>query len=244
MRMKQINYLIIFILALIPTFSIAQIFSNQSPKNTDLSIAIGPGYLYGDAAAQNVGSTDHSLTDFAPVNIGLSIDADYTKYLEPGVAYDIALLYSHFKGDESQSHLGYRGYAFESHMGELSARVLFEPISFLAHERMLFDPYATLGVGVVGAYVPTWSFTANSDRPNPTDKLHHKTLGASGIGGLGLKFPITPSLDGRLEITFHTTTTDYLDGFHPLASKHNDFFIISLIKISYHLFQETTQRFD
>jgi len=140
--------------------------------------------------------------------------------------------------------LGYRGYAFESYLGEFSGRVLFEPISFLAHERMLFDPYVTLGVGVVGAYVPNWSFTANSGRPNSTDKLRHRTLGASGIGGLGLKFPITPSLDGRLEIAFHPTTTDYLDGFHPLASKNNDFFITSLIKISYHLFQEKTQRFD
>jgi hypothetical protein len=153
-------------------------------------------------------------------------------------------LYSHLKGNEAQSHLGYRGYAFESYLGEFSGRVLFEPISFLAHERMLFDPYATLGVGVVGAYVPTWSFKANSGRPNSTDKLRHRTLGVSGIGGLGLKFPITPSLDGRLEITFHPTTTDYLDGFHPLASKYNDSFIICLIKISYHLFQETAQRFN
>ena len=242
MHMKQINYLIIFILALIPKFSIAQNPIYQNQKNIDLSIAIGPEFMYGDAAEASKAGTSKILTALAQVSIGLGFNADYTEYIKPGVAYDIALMYAHFNGNESQSSLAYRGYSFESHVGELSAKILFEPISFLANERMLFDPYATLGVGVVGAYTPTWSFTENSGRPNSTDKLHHKTLGLAGIGGLGLKFPISPSFDVRIEITYHTTTTDYLDGFHPLASKHNDVLILSLIKICYHLSQD--QRFD
>ena len=238
MHMKQIYYLIILILTLHPGVASSQDFLTSSQKGEEISIGIGPGYLYGDAAASNISTTNHSLSDFAPVNIGLAVNVDYAKYLKPGLAFDIALLYSHFKGNESQSHLSYRGYSFESHIGELSAKIQFEPISFFAHERMLLDPYFILGVGAVGAYVPSWSFTKNSGRPNNTDQLRHQTFGFSGIGGLGLKFPITPALDGRLEFTFHTTSTDYLDGFHPKASKYNDFFIISLIKISYHLFQE------
>jgi opacity protein-like surface antigen len=201
--------------------------------------------MFGDAAETLKAGTNKILNDLAQVSIGLAFNADYTEYLKPGVAYDIALMYSSFNGNESQSSLAYRGYSFESHVGELSAKILFEPISFLSNERMLFDPYATLGVGVVSAHVPTWSFTENSGRPNLTDKLHHKTLGLSGIGGLGLKFPITPSFDVRIEITYHTTTTDYLDGYHPLASKHNDLLILSLIKICYHYSQDKrVQRFD
>jgi hypothetical protein len=243
--MKQISYLIFFILALIPTLSTAQNFINSNQKATDLSIAIGPEFMYGDAAGASKAGTNKTLNNLAQVSIGLAFNADYIEYLKPGVAYDIALSYSHFNGNETQSSLAYRGYSFESHVGELSAKILFEPVSFLANERMLFDPYATLGVGLVGAYIPHWSFKANSDRPNSTDKLHHKTLGLAGIGGLGLKFPISPSFDVRIEITYHTTTTDYLDGFHPLASKHNDVLILSLIKICYHLSQDQRgQRVD
>jgi hypothetical protein len=237
--MKQIYYLIILILTVHIDVASSQNFITSSQKGADISIAVGPGYLYGDAAAQNISTTNHSLSDFAPVNIGLAINVDYTKYIQPGLAYDIALLYSHFKGNEAQSHLSYRGYSFESHVGELSAKIQFEPISFFAQERMLLDPYFVAGVGGVGAYVPTWSFKA-ANRPNETDEMRHQTFGFSAIGGLGLKFPITPALDGRLEFTFHMTSTDYLDGFHPKASKYNDFFIISLIKISYHLFQDQT----
>lgn len=238
MHMKQVYSLTIFLLIFTPTISNAQDFISKSQKGADISIGIGPGYLYGDAAAPNINITDHSLTDFAPVNIGIAINVDYAKSLMPGLAYDVALLYSHFKGNEAQSHLSYRGYSFESHMGELSLKAQFEPISFFANERMLLDPYLVLGIGVVGAYVPSWSFAEASNRPNATDQLRHQTFGFSAIGGLGLKFPITPSVDGRLEFTLHTTSTDYLDGFHPKASKYNDFFIISLIKISYRLFQD------
>lgn len=220
----------------------AQNFLNKYTSDDAISIAVGPGYLYGDAAAKNVGSTNHSLTDFAPVNIGLSFNVDYSRYFVPGLSFDVALLYSHFKGNEADSHLAYRGYAFESHLGELSGKIQFEPVSFIEKERMLLDPYILLGVGVVGAYVPSWKFAPNSGRPNDTDILKHQTLGFSTIGGIGLKFPITPGLDGRLEFTFHSTSTDYLDGFHPKASKYNDFFIISLIKISYRIFQH--QQFE
>jgi len=240
MHMKKISYLIITIFTFLPALSFSQNFLSSSPKGADLSIAIGPGYLYGDAAAPNITTTNHSWSDFATINVGLTVNVDYAKYLQPGLAYDIALLYSHFKENELQSHLSYRGYSFESHVGELSAKIQFEPISFFARERMLLDPYLIAGVGTVGAYVPSWSFAQGSGRPNSTDQLRHQTFGFSAVGGIGLKFPITPSLDGRLEFTFHPTSTDYLDGFHPKASKYNDFFIISLIKISYHLFQEQT----
>jgi len=230
-----------FLLSLLLLFSFhfikAQNFLTKYSSDQAISIAIGPGYLYGDAAAKNISLTNHTLTDFAPVNVGLSIDADYSRYFVPGLSFDVALLYSHFKGNEADSHLSYRGHAFESHLGELSGKIQFEPISFVEKERMLLDPYVLVGVGVVGAYVPSWKFAKDSGRPNDTDHLKHHTLGFSAIGGIGLKFPIAPSLDGKLEFTFHSTSTDYLDGFHPKASKYNDFFIISLIKISYRLFQ-------
>ncbi|MBB3188015.1 DUF6089 family protein [Microbacter margulisiae] len=242
--MKKICFLIFMLLVGAQSAIKAQFYIPYNANEAYFSLGIGPGYLYGDAAAQNVSSTDHTLTDFAPVNIGLSISLDYTKYWTPGLSYDISLLYSHFKGNENQSHLSYRGYAFESHLGELSAKIQFGPLSFIEKESMLLDPYFILGAGIVGAYVPSWSFAKDTNRPDGTDHLKHSILGLSMIGGVGLKFPISPSLTGRLELTLHPTTTDYLDGFHPKSSKNNDFFVVGLVKISYQLFKYQNERYD
>jgi hypothetical protein len=228
----KIKATISIIILFVPILLFAQDDTFYERQETDLSFGVGPSYMFGDAATKTGSGFSK---DFAPVNVGLAFNLEYKHYWEAGLAYNISLLYSTYKGNENDSRLGYRGYTFSSHVGELSGQIIFEPISYFSENTYPIDPYLIAGVGVVGAYIPSWKFQS-AVRPDDTDKLRHNTIGGAFMGGFGIRFPITSKIDARLESMVHYSTTDYLDGYHPIFSKHSDVYIVSLIKISYRLF--------
>jgi hypothetical protein len=227
-RMKS-NKTLALLVGLLPTFLVAQESIQQLSKETDFSIGAGPGYLFGAGTAA---STD----DFSSSDIGLDIDTAYKHYLLPGIAYNAELLFAFISGNELDARLQNRGYTFKSYVGEASLQFNWQLISFFARKASPIDPYAILGPGIIGAYIPWWEFS-DPLRPDATDKLRHKTIGGEIIGGLGIRIKLSHLIGLCFECSYHDCTTDYLDGYHPASSKHSDVYLVSLAKVSYRLYQ-------
>jgi hypothetical protein len=193
---------------------------------------VGPAYLFG------AGTAATSNNDFSVSDIGWAVNTAYLHYLASGIAYNTSLLFMFVSGNEVKSRLNYRGYAFKSYIGDVSLQFNFQPILYFSGNVNFIDPYLIIGTGIVGAYVPWWQFS-DPLRPDATDKLRHRTVGYEIIGGFGVKLLMTSQINVCFECAYHGCSSDYLDGYHPIDAKHNDVYVVSVIKIAFLLRQNT-----
>jgi hypothetical protein len=228
------------LLGLLPTFAVAQGYDFEAHESS-IAVGVGIGYMFSDAAA-TINPHGFFLKDFTSQDLGYAATAEYRKYLRAGLAYVVGAEYTNYRGTKDSTRHP-RDYQYLSHVGEISYVLNLELFSFFSQQRIPIDVYGLAGVGVVGAYIPKQSFSPTSGRPNAGDKTSNVGVGVNAIFGVGLRVPLTSLIDLRIEGSYHTGTCDYLDGYLPYYSKHPDLCAVSVVKISFRLFNKSCNCF-
>ncbi len=204
-----------------------------------ISVGVGYGYMFSDAAATQ---KSHGLfKDFIQQDAGSIYTVEYRQYIMSGLAYVINLGVQKYQGTHDYTRHS-RDYQYSSTIGEVSALANLDIFSFFSTQRIPMDTYLVGGVGLMGAQLSNQSFSPASGRPNKGDRLAKKGGGFNFIAGFGLRFPIVSFLDLRLEGKYYFGSSDYLDGYSPITSKHPDLIVEGVLKISYHLPNKTFER--
>lgn len=235
----KLGVLAIF-LCWLPITAVAQGYDYDAHEHS-IAVGIGMGYMFSDAAA-TVNPHGIFLKDFTAQDVGFVGAVEYRKYLKAGLAYVACVQYTKFKGTKDSTRHP-RDYQYVSHVGEVSYLLNLEFFSFFSQRRIPIDIYGVAGVGGVGAYISSQSFSPTSGRPNAGDKTSRGGIGVNAIAGLGLRLPLTSLIDLRIEGTYHTGTADYLDGYLPYYSKHPDLFVLGVVKVSFRLFDHSCNCF-
>ena len=104
------------------------------------------------------------------------------------------------------------------------------------NRRGMLNNYSTISAYVFGGVGLTKYWTKLEMEPRPTDTYddRNKFIIAFPLG-LGIKYIISDKWIIGYEIAGRYTFSDYIDGFKPAASKHNDIYWISTFNINYRI---------
>lgn len=236
--MKSRVLYIVLILFLLPTMGFSQ---KWKLSREELMYGIGFTNYFGD-----IGGSDNpdasSLSDFdvAYTRPGLSIAYRY-RFLERFAAKG-SLSYLNFHSSDVGSVNEGRNYSFSTNMFELYGHVEYH----ITPEKQVVQ-YSKMalrgGLERLNAAINVYAFAGLSVayfKPKALDDFDgserfvgNKNLGLTFPLGIGLKYPIGPTTFVGLEISGRFTTTDYIDGFKPEASKSNDLYYSTVIYVSH-----------
>lgn len=224
-----------FVISVI-VLSISPLHSQEmSERNFEFSLGTGSTYLYGDFPARRA--------RYAFANQDFVFVADARKYVIEGVSWGASASYFTCNG---ASDMKSRNYQFQSKLFSVTGFGAADIISFLTKKCQKLDVRLSVNSGIVHAYVPFYEFPLNSGRPDGTDKLKKNCLGMLYGIGLGCRVNLSARMGIRLEGTYNFTTTDFLDGFSPYDSKHNDAYIQGILSMYFrlpaHIYSKHTQK--
>ena len=104
------------------------------------------------------------------------------------------------------------------------------------NRRGMLNNYSTISAYIFGGIGLTKYWTTLEREPRPTDTFddRNKFIPAFPLG-VGLKYIISDKWIIGYEIGGRYTFCDYIDGFKPSASKHNDIYWISTFNLNYRI---------
>ena len=104
------------------------------------------------------------------------------------------------------------------------------------NRRGMLNNYSTISAYVFGGIGLTKYWTTLEREPRLTDTYDDRNKFIPSFPlGVGLKYIISDKWMIGYEIGGRYTLSDYLDGFKPRASKHNDIYWISALNINYRI---------
>ncbi len=236
--MKKQILLFFAIILLIPIYGYSQ---KWKLTREEIMGGIGITNYFGDIG----GAADPDASVFADIDFGStrpSVMVGYRNRLTERLAAKGSLTYANFHGSDVGSKNEARNYSFSTNMFELYGHVEYHITpekqlitystmslrSGLKKFNAAFNLYVFAGIG--GAYFKPKAKDdfIDSERFNGDKNLTFVL--PVGIGG---KYPVLSDLYVGFELSGRLTTTDYIDGFSPDASKANDLYYLTTIYVSY-----------
>lgn len=236
---KRIIIVILAILFIIPFSAEAQ---NWKLKRYEVTFGIGTTNFFGD-----IGGTEslQNLAGFKDIQLrytrpSFALGARYR--IAGNMAVKLNLIYGFTAGNDTGSRNEKRRFAFNSTIFEPSIQfeyyILPESIrasSALFTHRGMMNNFARLNIylftGVGGVFF----------NPKPKEALipvfndNFSKFGLVIPIGVGLKIPFNSKWSFGLELGRRFTTTDYIDGYNPIYSKHNDTYYFGVINAVYNI---------
>jgi opacity protein-like surface antigen len=202
---------------------------------------IGLANYFGDIGG--AGDPDASVimdVDFAYTRPNLMVGYRYR--LTERLAAKGSLTYANFYGSDAGSKNESRDYAFSTNLIELYGHVEYH----ILKEKQLIT-YSTMslrsGLKRINAAINLYVFAGLGGsyfNPKARDSFESsdrftddKNLALVVPFGIGAKYPIRNDLFLGLEFSPRFTTTDYIEGFSPDQSEHNDLYYLTTIYVSY-----------
>jgi opacity protein-like surface antigen len=238
MKMKKQIILFFIILFLSPFFSYSQ---KWKLTRQELIGGIGLANYFGDiGGAEDPEASFISDVDFVYTRPNLMIGYRYR--ITERLAAKGSLTYANFYGSDAGSKNEARNYAFSSNLIELYGHVEYH----ITKEKQLIT-YSTMalrsGLKKLNATVNVYVFAGLGGayfKPKAKDDFigserfnDSKNLTLVLPVGIGAKYPIRSDLYIGMDLSARITTTDFIDGFSPDASKHNDLYYLTTIYVSY-----------
>jgi hypothetical protein len=205
---------------------------NYEAKERAISVGYEYGYMFSDASS--IAQANGLIKTIINQDKGIGLCGEYRRYIKDGLAYAFSVGLEKYSGGDDNPNNS-RGYKYKSVIGEFSALGNFEFLSFFFHKKIPFDIYAIAGGGYM-RYSINGVFAQSSPRPTAGDKLSKSGGSLEYIGGMGVR--ITSGwrrIDFRIEGKFHHGTSDYLDGYSPKFSMHNDVIMNLTFKLCFKL---------
>jgi len=145
-----------------------------------------------------------------------------------------------FEGSRNEG----RGFVSTTHLIETSAHFEYYFIkeekryrtAAMFNRRGMLNNYSTINAYLFGGLGLTkyWPTLEIEPRPSDTYDLQSKFI-VSFPAGIGLKYILSDKWIIGYEIGGRLTFCDYLDGFKPSASKHNDVYWMSTFNLNYRI---------
>ncbi len=156
-----------------------------------------------------------------------------------------ALIYGYGKTEDFDgSRNEGRGFRSSTHIIETSAHLEYYFIkeekkyrtAAMFNRRGMLNNYSTINAYIFGGFGLTKYWPKLEIEPRASDiyDLNSKFT-VSLPAGLGLKYVVSDKWIVGYEIGGRLTFTDFLDGFKPAASKHNDVYWLSTFNINYRI---------
>jgi hypothetical protein len=211
-------------------------------QDIELFGGIGTSHYFGDIGGRD--TAWHSTQQVAGIIDNLDIDWDQTRVAFTGgarftrwknFALTTQLSPVFLSGSDQHSNYENRNLKFSSTLLELS--VLGE--YYFANRLTGFAPYGFLGIGG-WLLMGSGNFTVEEvndayivNPVNPYERFPDKGLtdGLSFLMGLGMRLPATGRYTHSIDLTYHFTSSDELDGL-PTKRNTNDLFVCFSYKIN------------
>lgn len=150
--------------------------------------------------------------------------------------------YANIYGSDISSFNNYRAYSFSTNLFELSGQFEYD---FFSPKR--YSRFSTRGVrdalykfkasitayGFVGLGGAVFFQKAKDDLITSGRFVDNKHLALAIPLGVGVKYPLTNRMFVGFEFGGRFTTSDYIDGFSPIASNSIDIYYLSVVNVSY-----------
>lgn len=198
---------------------------------------------FGDiGGAENPDATFFSDLDLAYTRPGVSVGYRYR--ILDRVSAKGSFSYMNIHGSDIGSQYENRNYTFSANMYELYGHVEYH----ITPEKQMIQ-YSKMalrgGLQKLNAGFNVYVFlglSASYFKPKASDDLltsgrfiDSKNITLAFPVGIGVKYPLGVNTFIGLEIAGRLTTSDYIDGFKPDASEHNDVYYSTLIYVSHKL---------
>ncbi|UCH14398.1 MAG: outer membrane beta-barrel protein [Bacteroidales bacterium] len=213
-------------------------------KRYEAVIGIGTTNIFSDLG----GRVDASMLFIEDITFRDTRPSIYT-----GVRYKInqqssaklALIYGYGKTEDFDgSRNDHRQFLAKTHLVELSAHYEYYLIqetkryrsAAMFNRRGMLNNYSTISLYVFGGIGLTKYWTTLESEPRPTDTYDDRNKFIPSFPlGIGLKYIISDKWIIGYEIGGRYTFCDYIDGFKPSASKHNDIYWLSTFNLNYRI---------
>lgn len=157
----------------------------------------------------------------------------------------LALIYGYGKTEDFEgSRNDHRQFLAKTHLFEVSGHFEYYLIqetkryrsAAMFNRRGMLNNYSTISAYIFGGIGLTkyWTTLEREARPTDTYDDRNKLIPAFPLG-VGLKYIISDKWILGYEIGGRYTFCDYIDGFKPSASKHNDIYWISAFNLNYRI---------
>ena len=242
-----------------PDFELMELPSIAHPLGTDylgrdmfsrMIYGLGTVNYFGDiGGAESAEASALADLDFAYTRPNLSVGYRYK--VADRIAVKGNLTYASFKGSDVGSKNEGRNYTFTTNVFELYGHVEYHITpekQMVKYSKMSFRGSlekfnAELNVYVfVGLGAAYFKPEANDVFNSSNRFIDNKNLTFIFPMGLGVKYPLTGTTYIGFELGGRFTTTDYIDGFKPEASKSNDLYYISVIYVSHKIKRKQRRR--
>jgi len=157
----------------------------------------------------------------------------------------LAVIYGNGKAEDFKgSRNEHRGFLSKTNLIETSAHLEYYFIkeqkrlktAAMFNRRGMLNNYSTISAYIFGGLGLTKYWTSLTIDPRPSDNYDVRSRFIPSFPlGLGLKYVISDRWILSYELGGRYTFCDYIDGFKPGASKHNDVYWLSTFKINYRI---------
>lgn len=202
-------------------------WSNSSPlNNTSFYIEVGPSKLYGDIGGY-IG--EKNFFSDTKLSYGIGLRYAFSQRLGLSLLYNYTSLY--LDSDEN-THLSYRDMKFMSsvHGFETQLEVALNKGSYIED----YNPHRPYIFGGFG-YNLSYSQFGDTTKIRLEDQYKYNEKSFSFIGGLGYQYRFNKNFSVGIEQKTILYFSDFIDGYHPVNSKHNDIGMNLRIIFSYHI---------
>jgi hypothetical protein len=242
------NWVLFLFLLVLPLFGYSQ---KWKLDRTELVLGVGTVSFFGDIGGAE--SADALwISDLDIMSTRPNINFGYRYRIDEWGTIRGNLTYGRFIGTDENSLNATRNYSFTTNLYELTGyfeywlikekqMVRYSSMSLrdgLRRFNATFSVYVFVGIGAV-YFTPV----AQDNLVGDTRFVSDKNFGIVLPVGIGIKYPITQRNYLGFEFTGRLTSTDYIDGFKPNASKYNDTYYFTSLYLTHKLkFKPKRQR--
>ena len=238
--MRRISLLILATLCISST-----IYSQRwKLKRYEAVIGIGTTNIFSDLGGR-IDASMFFIEDITFRDTRPSIYAGARYKINQKFSTKLALIYGYGKTEDFEgSRNEGRQFLAKTHLIEVSGHFEYYLIqetkryrsAAMYNRRGMLNNYSTISAYIFGGIGLTKYWTTLEREPRPTDTYddRNKFIPAFPLG-VGLKYIISDKWTIGYEIGGRYTFCDYIDGFKPSASKHNDIYWISTFNLNYRI---------
>jgi len=238
--MKRISLLLLAAL-----FISSAIYSQRwKLKRYEAVIGLGTTNIFSDLG----GRVDASMLFIEDITFRDTRPSIYTAArfkISPQYSAKLALIYGYGKTEDFEgSRNEGRQFLSQTHLVELSGHFEYYLIqetrrwrsAAMFNRRGMLNNYSTVSAYIFGGMGLTKYWINLEREPRPTDIYDDRNkIIPSFPFGVGLKYVISDIWMVGYEIGGRYTFCDYIDGFKPSASKHNDIYWISALNLNFRI---------